>query len=245
MAREKKIVRLVREDAEILGYHSSRLEGQDEFLFHKFSENYGLVYLGSATAEIKKKKVVYTFMDNEYNSVAELVDAFEKYNMTLPYPSQCYDPMYRNAAKVEMKVDYYLSEVLGLEGCIDNGKSIYLLKNPYKVELIKIQVDLSDKDNDNGSFKGEIIRSMGFSAYRSVVFSTEKEFIDGVNSIVASEMLCTATMTVKVLDNRLGTTKFDNVEFTQIDMSTFKTYVTNEKEHLIQLLEDALNTLKS
>lgn len=243
MAREKKIVRLVREEAEASGFRVFRWDGQEDFLFHKFSENYGLVYLGSATAEIRKGKVVYTFMDNEYSSVEELVDAFEKHNATLPYPSQCYDPMYRNAARVEMKVDHYLGEVLGLERCMDKG-ICYFVKNPYKVELIRICVELSDEDNDAGGFKGEIIRSIGFSSYRSVKFSTEEEFIDGANSIIASEMLCTAEMAVKVLDNRLGATKFDNVEFTQIDMSTFRTHVTNEKEHIIQLLEDALKTLK-
>lgn len=243
MAREKKIVKIVREEAEASGFRAFRLDGQEDFLFHKRCENCGIVYLGSATAEIRKGKVVYTFMDNEYGNVAELVDAFEKHNATLPYPSPCYDPMYRNAARVEMKVDYYLNDVLGLERCMDKG-ICYFVKNPYKVELIRICVELSDEDNDAGGFKGEITRSMGFSSYRSVKFSTEEEFIDGANSIIASEMLCTAEMAVKVLDNRLGATKFDNVEFTKIDMYTFRTYVTNEKEHIIQLLENALKTLK-
>lgn len=181
----------------------------------------------------------YVFMDGHYDTVESLVDAMEKYNSTLPFDAELYNPMLTKNCMVECCIHDYLVS-LGFERdrsleSFNDGK--YILKDMYGEDIMSVRVDV----DDDGS--GHVFRSHG-SSFTETPFSDLYGAVSAVNTIVSTYVLSVNSRAMIALSNMTKSRSSVMLD-KEIDMKRFEVIVTDAREKMIKELEDELERLKS
>ena len=85
----------------------------------------------------------YVFRENYYEDIKNLVDAMDKYNVTLPFSAEIYDPTWRKHAQIQMAAYDYL-EKLGFKSLknVHNLKDIYYLNDAFEQKIFELEIDV-------------------------------------------------------------------------------------------------------
>lgn len=181
----------------------------------------------------------YSFRGDYYTTVAELIQAMEAYNKTLPFDAEIYNPSYRKNCMVEMALHDYLNG-LGFKMSWGEYKgSIYYIEDAYGQRICTIQVEVKE-DTTAGRISRLIPNS---DKWTDAPFTDLDSAIGAVNSILSMYCLSINAITINVL-NALTESRASQVLDITFDVKKLSVYKEDAKKKTIEHLERELKRLK-
>lgn len=183
----------------------------------------------------------YAFRDDYYDSVDELVAAIEKYNETLPFDPDTYNPIFRKHVKVEYALDEYLAKLGFKHVWRHNGNdTLYRLSDPYGQTICDILYNVKE-DTTEGSIRRPII---GYdSRWQEVPFTDMDTAIAAVNSIIAVYCGIVNAQLLNAL-NQLTHSRAALMLDKEFSFEKMDVIVEDSKQKTIAFLEEELRKLK-
>ena len=177
------------------------------------------------------------FNDNYYTTPDELMEAIRKYNETLPFEPDIYNPAFRKHIGIELALHDYLTDAgFKMSRNINNE---YILEDTYGYELCQISFDIKD-DSTEGIIRKPV---PGTFKWTECPFHDLESAIGACNSLLSSYLLLTNSMVTHVL-SKLTTSRASEVFDKTFDIKTLTIYTENSKEKAIKRLEEELARLK-
>lgn len=185
----------------------------------------------------------YVFNDDFYNTIPELIEAMDKYNATLPFSPEIYDPNYRKNYQIEMAVHDYLTS-LGFKKINKRGvyRDIYELYDVFEQKICAVEIETVE-DTTKGVMKRHVFQSE--SSYRliEVPFNDLDSAIGACNSLIStySTMLNVQMLNVfKTMTEARCSIMLDNT----FNLKTFSIDTKDARQQAIEYLEKELKRLK-
>lgn len=181
----------------------------------------------------------YSFRGDYYTTVAELIQAIESYNKTLPFDAEIYNPSYRKHCMIEMALHDYL-ESLGFKmswGVYEG--TTYYIEDAYGQRICTIQVEVKE-DTTAGRISRLIPNS---DKWTDALFTDLDSAIGAVNSILSMYCLSINAITMNVL-NALTNARAAQVLDVTFDVKKLSAYKEDEKQKTVEHLEKELKRLK-
>ena len=183
----------------------------------------------------------YVFNDDSFSTPEELVEAMERYNATLPFSADIYDPIYRKHCKIEFALHDYLSS-LGFK--MEWGKgdpafgTVYSVKDMYGSTMMEIMVHVKQDTTE-----GCIYRNITESKWTEAAFTDLDSAVGAVNSVL-SAYLTTFNAQVVNMFSKMTTARASAMLTKSFDINTLTTYAEDAKQAMIKTLEAELERLK-
>lgn len=211
-------------------------DNSGEYLVYERPNGNGLSFF--ATVKTKPKKKTLFFNNKEYDNKEELLSDIAQYNSTLPYPIHTYDPFSRKSYITDIRISWYLKDVLGFQKEKDDWNiSKFSLKNNEGKELTSISYELP-WDLDDDTTHGTIYKRFDGGLLTSAEFDNEDEAVNIINSFVIYDIGISFSKVIEVMNNFKG--GFSNLK----NANTYKTnnIIDAEKVDTLKLLKEKLQS---
>lgn len=199
-------------------------------------------YNGAWVANISILNGCYVYRDKEYKTVEQLVEAVEAYNATLPFNPEYYNPTYRKNVFISLCCTDYMKE-LGLKrtwaGSGDSDVYVYADPQDPNKNMFSIEVRTDDMKET-----GKVMKWHSDSSWSEIEFDGLDAAIAAINSMLSIDALIQASSAVKILGAMTSARYDGEMVHKQFNTKTLQIYTTNERDHLIELLEKELENLK-
>lgn len=185
----------------------------------------------------------YVFRDEYYDDIKSLTEAMDKYNATLPFSPEIYDPTYRKSFQIEMALHDYLTEI-GFKpvpwklNSTRQHDSEYEIADAYGHKLITIIVEV-----EFNSSKGMIRRLINTDSWQESPFIDLDSAIAACNSILAGYFSVVQAQLMNAL-NKLTTARAALVLDKHFDWKTLSSYSEDATQKTIDYMEAELKRLK-
>lgn len=196
-------------------------------------------YIGKFYLSTNKDR--YSFNDAYYDNVESLVSAMDKYNSTLPFDAEIYNPLFKSSYRLECALYDYLTMLGFKQEGYSNSK--YALYDCYDHLLCDLEVLITD-----GTTTGTIIRHVNRANSMQLV-TTESPFTDldsaiaSVNTILATYMAAVGAQATNIL-GKITTSRSSLMLDRTFDVRTLAVYTAESKDKMIRVLETELKQLK-
>lgn len=183
----------------------------------------------------------YVFNDDSYNTPEELVEAMDKYNETLPFSPDVYDPIYRKHCKIEFALHDYLGS-LGFK--MEWGKGdpafgvVYSVKDMYGATMLELLVHVKEDTTE-----GCIIRNISESKWTEASFTDLDSAVGAVNSVLSAYLTVFNAQVVNMF-SKMTTARASTILNKSFDMRSLTAYAEDAKQKMIKTLEEELARLK-
>lgn len=184
----------------------------------------------------------YVFRDEYYDNIDSLIEAMDKYNATLPFSPEIYDPTNRKNYMIEMAASDYLTSI-GFKSTNDYVHfRRYSLSDVFGHMLCIIDVK-TEFNTSKGLVRRNIISSDKQEMWQEAPFNDLDSCIAAINSIVASYL---SVVQAQLMNSLKSLTQSRAVLFfTQtFDVGSFSVYTEDAKQQTIAYLESELKRLK-
>lgn len=204
------------------------------------SRRSNIKFLGKFYINTSKNKYVYN--EETYSDTQSLIAAMDKYNATLPFDAELYDPTYRKHYLIECCLHDYLKS-LGFIMSTGRNHGIYTLSDCYGQSLCTLIYKVEEDTT-----KGVLTRIIP-TENESVMKYVEAPFYDLDSAIAAvNTMLAThcATINAQMINvlNTLTNSRSSLLLNKTFDVGTFTEYTEDAKAKMIQEMEKQLTLLK-
>lgn len=193
-------------------------------------------YIGRFYISTDEKK--YVFNNDYYAEIADLIEAMDKYNATLPFSPEVYDPTYRKSAQIEMAIHDYLTNIGFEEASDEPTYAKYKISDDYGHKLITILVKV-----DFDTSGGKVQRPINDDSWQECPFSDLDSAIAACNSILAGYFSVVQAQMANAL-GKLTSSRAALVLDKTFDWKTLTTYSEDATQKAIEQMEDELKRLK-
>lgn len=193
-----------------------------------------------------KKSVIYN--GAKYTNTDKLINDVKKFNDSLFFPADCYDPNLRKSYKEEQKINWYLTKVLKMKhGSWEDGvRDKYVMQNVYGDPILTIsyRMDYNYEDNEENTGSGLIYRGLNGGSFISQAFKDAKEAVNIINTIIGVESIVNLNNSMEALTNLKG--GFDDMKNVKVETIETVLYGGGQKykDKVIPILENLLKKLK-
>lgn len=211
---------------------------KDVSLYRKRGEyTYGIGYCGNIS--LKNGKAI--FNGAQYTQIESLDEALRKWEKSLPYPVDTYNPLMRESARIEQRVTWYLTEKMGFKHPRENWKDEYI-KNIGPNCRLKFALERSRDDFDD--IKIQIVSEYGGAFFR-YEFDNAESGIAAISTIIKESVLQMAADMVDCL-SVCPDVEVPNIEsYVKTNENIFGFKEVSFKDMMISLLEKELEKLKN
>lgn len=186
----------------------------------------------------------YVFRDERYESKEALIEAMDKYNATLPFAADVYDPSHRKNYMIECAAYDYLTSI-GFKR--DDRRvwhgDVYTLSDVYGNYLCEIQVKTS-MDSSVGKVVRRIVTSEKKEMWQEAHFEDLETAVAAINSIVVGYLSLVQAQLMNALRAMTTSRSAVMLEAT-LDVNTLSTFIEDARQKTIEFLEAELKRLKS
>lgn len=185
----------------------------------------------------------YVFNDTYIDTIPELVKAMDKYNATLPFSPEIYDPTYRKNYQIEMALYDYLTSI-GFKRLQQVGvyKEIFELFDAFCQKICAIEIETIE-DTTTGVVRRWVYQSTNGHRVIEVPFKDLDSAIGACNSLLASysSMLNVQMLNMfKSMTNARASIMLDST----FDMKKASLETKDARQQAIEYLEEELKRLK-
>ncbi len=185
----------------------------------------------------------YVFRDERYESKEALIEAMDKYNATLPFAADVYDPSHRKNYNIECAAyDYLTSLGFKHDRCAFRGEK-YTLSDVYGNYLCEIQVK-TNFDSSVGKVVRRIVTSEKKEMWQEAHFEDLETAVAAINSIVVGYLSVVQAQLMNALRAMTTSRSAVMLEAT-LDVNTLSTFIEDARQKTIDFLEAELKRLKS
>ena len=193
-----------------------------------------------------KKSVIYNGV--KYTNTEKWINEVNKFNDSLFFPADCYDPNFRKSCKEEQKINWYLTKVLKMKrgSWEDGARDEYIMRNVYGDPILTIsyRMDYNYGANEEDTGSGLIYSGLNGGSFISPTFKDAEEAVNIINTIIGVESIVNLNNSMEVLTNLKG--GFDDMK--NVKVETFETVLygggQKYKDKVIPILENLLKKLK-
>ena len=198
-------------------------------------------YLGKFYISNDGKK--YVFNDNYYDTIGELIEAMDKYNATLPFSPEIYDPTYRKNVQIEMALHDYLSS-LGFKKLHYRGvfSDIWELHDAYSQNVCAVEIE-TKMDSTIGYVRRHVFQTQEAERMIEVPFKDLESAVGACNSLLASYCSMLNVQLLNMFGNMTNarcSIMFDRT----FDMKKASVETKDARQQAIEFLEAELKRLK-
>ena len=185
----------------------------------------------------------YVFRDEYYEDAKSLICAMDKYNATLPFSPEIYDPTYRKNCQIEMASYDYLTS-LGFKKLNDLGifKDIFILNDAYEQKICELEIE-TVKDTTRGVVRRWIYQNKWDGKVIEVPFINLETAIGAINSQLANYTMLLHAQLLNLYEDMTkerATIVLDNTYDKAKGTSQYK----DARQKTIEYLEKELKRLK-
>lgn len=181
----------------------------------------------------------YSFRGEYYTTVAELIQAIEDYNKTLPFDAEIYNPSYRKNYMVEMALHDYLKGLGFKKSWERYDGTIHYIEDSYGQRICTIRVEVKE-DTTTGIVTRLIPNS---DKWTEAPFADLDSAIGAVNSILSMYCLSINATATALLDG-LTNARASQILDVTFDTKSLAVYTEDAKQKAIERLEAELKRLK-
>lgn len=185
----------------------------------------------------------YSFRDEYYDDIKSLVGAMDKYNETLPFSPEIYDPTYRKNWQIVMATyDYLTSLGFNKVNRIGVFKDIFILKDAYEQKILELEIE-TVKDTTRGFVRRWIYQKQFDGRVIEVPFFNLETAIGAINSQVANYTTMLQAQLLNLFEdmtNERATIVLDNTYDKKKGSNQYK----DARQQTIEYLESELKRLK-
>ena len=192
------------------------------------------LYLGKFYLSTNGDK--YSFNNEYYTSVEDMVGAMEEYNKTLPFDSEIYNPLFKKSYMIECALHDYLTS-LGFKMYWHDCRH-YELRDAYMQTLCHVVFDVKD-----GRTTGKIKRLITEDRWTEAPFDGLDSAISACNTILATYCASINAIAMNVL-NALTNSRCTSMLDMTFDLNSLSVYTEDAKQKTIEHLEQELKRLK-
>jgi hypothetical protein len=182
----------------------------------------------------------YVFRDDRYDSKEEMIDAMDKYNATLPFAADIYDPSKSKNYMIEIAAYDYLTAI-GFKHKQSVHYDGYTFSDVFGNHLCEIQLK-----TEFDTSKGKVVRIITTDKqemWQEAPFIDLETCIGAINSIVASYLGVVQAQLMNGL-KKLTTSRAALMITKTLDVGTLSVYTEDAKKQTIEFLEAELKRLK-
>jgi len=197
-----------------------------------------------ATALFKGKFYVstdgkqFSFNDNYYKTVEELVTAMDEWAKTLPFNVEIYNPIFRSNYKIECAIHDYLKS-LGFDMSWKHNTDAYILKDNYGKDICTFIVEVEEDTT-----KGNIRHYVATDRWVETPFNDLDSAIGACNMMLVSYCGVMNAQLTKLLSSltssRVGIMMDNTFNMRKLTLTT-----EDAKQKTIKWLEEELERLKN
>lgn len=185
----------------------------------------------------------YVFNDDFIETVPELIETMDKYNATLPFSPEIYDPTYRKNYQIEMAVNDYLTS-LGFKKISYRGVygHIYELHDAYNQKVCAVEIETVE-DTTKGCMRRWVFQTADANRIIEVPFSDLDSAIGACNSLLSS--YC-SMLNIQLLNmfNTMTDARASIMLDNTFDMKKASVTTLDARQQTIEFLEKELKRLK-
>lgn len=197
-------------------------------------------FLGKFYIATSKDKYVYN--EETYSDTQSLIAAMDKYNATLPFDAELYDPTYRKHYFIECCLHDYLKS-LGFIMNTDSIYDLYTLSDCYGQNLCTLIYKV-EEDTTKGVLTRPILtENQGQIKYVEAPFNDLDSAIAAVNIMLATHCATINAQMINVL-NTLTNSRSSLLLNKTFDVGTLTEYTEDAKAKMIEEMEKQLTLLK-
>ena len=184
----------------------------------------------------------YVFNNNYYDSSDEMVEAMDKYNETLPFSTDIYDPTMRKNYQIELAIHDYLIDI-GFKKVPFNKRRTqydqeYEISDSYGHHLITLSLH-----TEFDSSKGSLRRLINTDTFQEAPFNDLDSAVAAANSILAGYFTVVQAQMTNAL-NKLTSARAALVLDRHFDWKSLSLYSEEATQKVIESLELELKRLK-
>lgn len=183
----------------------------------------------------------YVFRSERYDSIDTLIEAMDKYNATLPFAADIYDPSYRKNYRIELACYDYLT-ALGFKKENAIRADRYSFSDVYGHHLCDIELR-TEMDSSNGKVLRRISTTEKQEMWQEAPFIDLETAIGAINSIVAGYLAVVQSQLMNALKS-LTTARAALMITNTFDVGTLSVYTEDARKQTIEYLETELKRLK-
>lgn len=185
----------------------------------------------------------YIFQDRPYESVESLVGAMDKYNTTLPFSPEVYDPTYRPNHQIEMAVYDYITS-LGFKRIQPKGsiQEMYELNEAFGQKVITIEL-ITNKDTSEGIIRRWVYNNQESAQMIDAPFKDLESAIGALNSLLAAYCSMLQVQMLNMFKN-MTTARCSIMLDSSFDMKRADMQTKDARQETIEFLEQELKRLK-
>lgn len=183
----------------------------------------------------------YVFQDDRYDSIDTLIEAMDKYNATLPFAADVYDPTHRKNYMIEIAAYDYLTAI-GFKHIRNLHCDMYALSDVYGNHLCDIQIR-TKFDSSKGKVLRRILTTDKEEMWQEAPFVDLETAIGAINSIVAGYLSVVQAQLMNALKS-LTTSRAALMVTKTLDIGTLSVYTEDANKQTIGFLEAELKRLK-
>lgn len=203
---------------------------------HSKREN--ALYLGQFYVATQGDK--FSFRGDYYATAQEMIEAMRKYNNTLPFDAEIYNPIYRKHCIIEMALHDYLYS-LGFKMSW-GADDVYYLEDSYGQRICSIRIEVKE-DTTTGVIIRRVNPLSASDKWVESSFTDLDSAIGAVNAILAMYCASINAITMNVL-NGLTSARASVVFDKTFDVRSISIYTDDAKKKTIEMMENELNKLK-
>lgn len=180
----------------------------------------------------------FSFNDNYYKTVEELVTAMDEWAKTLPFNVEIYNPIYRSNYKIECAIHDYLKS-LGFEMSWEHNTDVYILKDHYGREICSFFIEVEEDTT-----KGVIRHYVASDRWVETPFTDMDSAIGACNIMIVSYCGVMNAQLTKLLSTLTASRQATMLDKT-FNMRKLTITIEDAKAKTIKWLEEELERLKN
>ena len=185
----------------------------------------------------------YIFQDRPYKTIEKLIEAMDKYNASLPFSPEVYDPTYRPNYQIEMAVYDYITS-LGFKRIYPEGsiREMYELYEAFGQKVITIEL-ITKEDSSEGIIRRWVYDNHNSAQMIDAPFKDLDSAVGALNSLLAA--YC-SMLQVQMLNmfKAMTTARCSVMLDSTFDMKKADVLTKDARQETIEFLEQELKRLK-
>lgn len=179
----------------------------------------------------------YSFNGDYFDSVEPLVAAMDRYNQTLPFAQENYDPTYRKNILIEYCIRDYLNG-LGFKEIQSREGATFLFANAWGEVICRLFLSVKPDTTE-----GFVSRLISQDRWIAAEFNDLDSAIGACNSLISSHCSVMNAELIGLLTKLTGERASQLLDKT-FDVKTLSTYTEDAKQKTIEFLKQELKRLE-